>query len=117
MATLMSAIMLVTTMSSRRFVRAKGGWQNGNPKVPLINGLTRVGARDACDAVFYIPPILKVLPISICSLKSMGKRLQNELLASKLSERRPPTLFLGADTKNGQLHEILILQLIYGVLP
>ena len=34
----------------------------------------------------------------------MGKNLQNELwarpVASKLSERRPPTLFLGADTEN-----------------
>ena len=36
----------------------------------------------------------------------MGKRLQNELwarpVASKLSECRPPTLFLGADTENGK---------------
>ena len=36
----------------------------------------------------------------------MGKNLQNELWArlvpSKLSERRPPTLFLGADTENGK---------------
>ena len=42
-----------------------------------------------------------------CSLKSMGKKLQNDLwacaVASKLSERRPPSLFLGADTKNGFL--------------
>ena len=38
--------------------------------------------------------------------KIMGKNLQNELWARpvplKLSERRPPTLFLGADTENGQ---------------
>ena len=38
--------------------------------------------------------------------KIMGKNLQNELwarpAASKLSECRPPTLFLGADTENGQ---------------
>ena len=44
--------------------------------------------------------------LNICSLKSMGKKLQNELwarpVASKLSECRPPTLFLGADTENGQ---------------
>ena len=36
----------------------------------------------------------------------MGKNLQNELWArpvpSKLSERRPLTLFLGADTENGK---------------
>ena len=36
----------------------------------------------------------------------MGKNLQNDLWArpvpSKLSERRPPTLFLGADTENGK---------------
>ena len=36
----------------------------------------------------------------------MGKNLQNELWArpvpSKLSERRPPTLFLRADTENGK---------------
>ena len=42
----------------------------------------------------------------MCSLKSMGKNLQNELwarpLASKLSERQPPTLFLGVDTENGK---------------
>ena len=41
----------------------------------------------------------------MCSLKSMGKNLQNELWARpvplKLSERRPPTLFLGAFTENG----------------
>ena len=51
-------------------------------------------------------PIFKLTPISMCSLKSMGKNLQNELwarpVASKLSEWRPPTLFLGADTENGQ---------------
>ena len=50
--------------------------------------------------------ILKLTPILMCSLKSMGKNLQNELWArpvpSKLSERRPPTLFLGADTENGE---------------
>ena len=49
-------------------------------------------------------PIFKLTPISMCSLKSMGKNLQNELwarpVASKLSEWRPPTLFLGADTEN-----------------
>ena len=43
------------------------------------------------------PTILKVMPISICSPKSMGKKLQNELwarsVASKLSERRPLTFF------------------------
>ena len=36
----------------------------------------------------------------------MGKNLQNELWARpvplKSSERRPPTLFLGADTENGK---------------
>ena len=36
----------------------------------------------------------------------MGKNLQNELwvrpVPSKFSERRPPTLFLGADTENEQ---------------
>ena len=51
----------------------------------------------------------------------MGKKHQNELwtrlVASKLSKRRPPILFLGADTKNGKLLEILMLQLIYWVLP
>ena len=51
-------------------------------------------------------PIFKLTPISMCSLKSMGKNLQNELwarpVASKLSEWRPPTLFLGADTENGK---------------
>ena len=51
-------------------------------------------------------PIFKLTPISMCSLKSMGKNLQNELWAcpvpSKLSERRPFTLFLGADTENGK---------------
>ena len=51
-------------------------------------------------------PIFKLTPISMCSLKNMGKNLQNELwarpVASKLSECRPPTLFLGADTENGQ---------------
>ena len=38
--------------------------------------------------------------------KIMGKNLQNELwarpVASKLFERRPPTLFLEADTENGK---------------
>ena len=47
------------------------------------------------------PTILKLMPISICSPKSMSKKLQHELwarpIALKLSERRPPTLFLGAD--------------------
>ena len=51
----------------------------------------------------------------------MGKKHQNELwtrlVASKLSKRRPPILFLGADPKNGQLLEILMLQLMYWVLP
>ena len=51
----------------------------------------------------------------------MGRKHQNELwtrlVASKLSKRRPPILFLGADTKNGKLLEILMLQLIYWVLP
>ena len=50
--------------------------------------------------------ILKVMPILICSPKNMGKKLQNELWArmviSKLSERWPPSLFLGADKEHGQ---------------
>ena len=63
-----------------------------------------------------------------CSLKIMGKKLQNELWAcpdsSKLSKRWPPTLFLWADTKNGKKTYFLhfgqlfkMLQLIYRVLP
>ena len=52
------------------------------------------------------PQILKLKPISICSLKIMGKNLQNELWARpvpfKLSERRPPTLYLGGCTENGE---------------
>ena len=40
------------------------------------------------------------------NFESMGKHLQDEPWArpvpSKLSECRPPTLFLGADTENGQ---------------
>ena len=52
------------------------------------------------------PTILKVMQISIWCLKNMGKNLQNELWArpvpSKLSKGRPPTLFLGADTENGE---------------
>ena len=43
--------------------------------------------------------------ILICSLKSLGKNLQNELWAhpvpSKLSERWPTTLFLAAEMQNG----------------
>ena len=42
----------------------------------------------------------------MCSPKSLGKNLQNELwarpVASKLSERRPPPLFLEADKENWQ---------------
>ena len=50
--------------------------------------------------------VLEVMPISICSPKSMGKKLPNELwarpVASKLSERRPLTFFHRRDTENGQ---------------
>ena len=46
------------------------------------------------------------MSILICSLKSMGKSLQNELYArpvpSKLSERLPPLSFLAVETQNGQ---------------
>ena len=59
--------------------------------------------------------------ILIFPLKSMGKNHQNDLwtrlVASKWSKHRPPILFLGADTKNGQLLEMLMLQLMYWVLP
>merc|ERR1711950_15976 len=52
------------------------------------------------------PTVSEVMPISICSPKSMGKKLPNELwarpVASKLSERRPLTFFHRTDTENGQ---------------
>ena len=52
------------------------------------------------------PTVSEVMPISICSPKSMGKKLPNELwarpVASKLSERRPLTFFHRRDTENGQ---------------
>ena len=52
------------------------------------------------------PTVSEVMPISICSPKSMGKKLPNELwarpVASKLSERRPLTFFHRRDTENGK---------------
>ena len=52
------------------------------------------------------PTISKVMPILICSPKTMGKKLQNELwarpVASKLSEQRPLTFFHRPDMENGQ---------------
>merc|ERR1712053_64859 len=52
------------------------------------------------------PTVSEVMPISICSPKSMGKKLPNELwarpVASKLFERRPLTFFHRRDTENGQ---------------
>ena len=38
----------------------------------------------------------------LCSSKNLQNELWARPVASKLSEWRPPTLFLGADTENGQ---------------
>ena len=55
MSATLSTSMSATTMSSRRFVRSWRRWQNANPKVLWTylqtNGLTGVGARDACAIV------------------------------------------------------------------
>ena len=52
------------------------------------------------------PTISKVMPILICSPKTMGKKLQNELwarlVASKLSEQRPLTFFSLSGQKMGK---------------
>ena len=52
------------------------------------------------------PTVLEVVPISICSLKTMGEKLPNDLwacpVASKLSEQQPLTFFHCRDTENGQ---------------
>ena len=53
MSAAMSATMSAAAMSSWRFVRSQGRWQNGNPKVwrtegRTDDGRTGVGARDTC---------------------------------------------------------------------
>ena len=62
------------------------------------------------------PQILKVVPVSICSLKYSGHRLSNEVLgsplASKLSDWRPLEIFLGEALKKCKNWHFLLLLLL-----
>ena len=54
-----------------------------------------------------MPKILKIMPLWIFSMKSMGHKVSNELwggmLASKLSDRQALEIFLRRDTNRDQL--------------
>ena len=79
----------------------------GNPSRSLDTSRLDI-SKYLTDLLTYLPTdwgrclrcFRRCVSISICSLKSIGKKLQlwAHLVASKLSEqRRPPTLFHGAD--------------------
>jgi len=62
------------------------------------------------------PQILKISPVSTCSLKTLGQKLSDELsgspLASKLSDRRPLEIFLGEALKKCKNGNFLLLLLL-----